>query len=157
MQGANYIRCKYKFTSTGGTMKRHISICIAFFFVFAASTVLANHHAIKTASKDGIGNYLTDAEGKTLYWFKKDSENKSVCSGGCLEKWPIYYRKSVAVSPGIDSKDFGTIARVDGQKQTTFRGYPLYYFVNDKAAGETTGQKVKDVWFVIDPANFPPE
>jgi predicted lipoprotein with Yx(FWY)xxD motif len=72
-----------------------------------------------------------------------------------LEKWPIYYRETVAASPGIDSKDFGVIRRDDGQKQTTFRGYPLYYFFGDKAAGDTAGQKVKDVWFVIDPSNFP--
>jgi alpha-glucoside transport system substrate-binding protein len=40
--------------------------------------------------------------------------------------------------------------------QTTYKGWPLYYFVNDQAAGDTLGQGVNNVWFVIDPANFPP-
>lgn len=54
-----------------------------------------------------------------------------------MEKWPIYYRESVAVAKDIKTEDFGTIIREDGKKQTTFKGYPLYYWVNDKEAGET--------------------
>ena len=57
----------------------------------------------------------------------------------------------------MKAEDFGTITREDGQKQTTFRGFPLYYWVNDKAAGDTLGQNVNSVWFVVDPANFPPK
>ena len=47
--------------------------------------------------------------------------------------------------------DFGTITREDGQKQTTYKGMPLYYFAGDKAAGEVKGQGVKDVWYVAAP------
>ena len=115
----------------------------------------ANHHAVKIASKDGIGHYLTDAEGMTLYWFKMDSAGQSACKDGCLEKWPVYYRENVASPMGTEPKDFGTITRSDGQKQTTFRGFPLYYFFKDHKAGDTTGQGAKDVWYVIDPAMFP--
>lgn len=63
----------------------------------------------------------------------------------------------VKAPEGVPAEDFGTIAREDGQKQTTFRGYPLYYWVGDKAEGDTLGQNVNEVWFVIDPANFPPK
>lgn len=137
-------------------MKKYISTYMALMLLLLASTsVLANHHAVKIANKDSIGNYLTDTKGMALYCFKKDGMGKSVCDGGCLEKWPIYYRESIAASPGLDSNDFGFITRDDGQKQTTFRGYPLYYYFKDKAAGDTAGHKVKDIWFVIDPANFP--
>lgn len=49
------------------------------------------------------------------------------------------------------------ITREDGKKQTTFRGYPLYYWAGDKAPGDTKGQGMKNVWYVIDPAKFPPK
>jgi predicted lipoprotein with Yx(FWY)xxD motif len=118
------------------------------------TTAMGMHHAVKIQEKKGIGKYLTDAEGKALYWFKKDSLGKSACMGACLEKWPIYYRETVAAPKGIKAGDFGTITREDGKKQTTFRGYPLYYWINDKQPGETMGQGVNSVWFVINPDSF---
>jgi hypothetical protein len=33
----------------------------------------------------------------------------------------------------------------------TFNGAPLYYWIKDKAAGQTTGHKVGGVWFVVEP------
>lgn len=125
--------------------------------LLGVSVVVGMHHAIKIQEKEGIGNYFTDIEGKTLYWFKKDSPGKSACSGPCLEKWPIYYRETVAAPKGIKEEEFGTITREDGKKQTTFRGYPLYYWINDKQKGETNGQGVNNVWYVINPDNFPPK
>jgi predicted lipoprotein with Yx(FWY)xxD motif len=125
--------------------------------LFGFSLVMGMHHAIKIQKKEGIGKYFTDTEGKTLYWFKKDSAGKSACSGPCLEKWPIYYRGTVAAPKGIKGEAFGTITREDGKKQTTFRGYPLYYWINDKQAGDTNGQGVNNIWYVINPDNFPPK
>jgi predicted lipoprotein with Yx(FWY)xxD motif len=116
---------------------------------------LADHHAVKIAEKEGIGKYLTDAKGMTLYWFKKDTPGKSACAGACVDKWPLYYRESVAPPAGVKAEDFGTIAREDGKKQTTFRGYPLYYWFQDMKAGDTAGNQVNGVWFVIDPGAFP--
>ena len=127
-----------------------------FLFLFV-STAMANHHAVKIAQKEGVGSYLTDAEGNTLYWFKKDSPNQSVCAGPCVEKWPIYYREKVAPPEGISDSDFATINRSDGKPQTTFRGYPLYYWFKDSKPGDTSGQGVGNVWYMIDPVNFPPK
>lgn len=120
-------------------------------------TATGMHHAVTIQQKEGVGKYLTDTEGKALYWFKKDASGKSACSGPCLEKWPLYYRETVAAPKETKQEDFGTITREDGKKQTTFRGYPLYYWVNDKQPGDTTGQAVNNVWFVINPDNFPPK
>ncbi len=139
-------------------MKRVAAVAILWaVLVLGVGVAIGAHHAIKVQAKDGLGNYLTDTEGKTLYWFKKDSAGKSACMGPCVEKWPLYYRETVVPPKGVEAAEFGAITREDGAKQTTFRGFPLYYWVNDKQSGDTTGHGVNDVWFVIDPANFPPK
>lgn len=122
-----------------------------------AGGALAMDHEVKKMTAGGVGTHLTDAKGMTLYWFKKDSPGKSACVGPCVANWPIYYRETVAPGEGLKGEDFGTITREDGKKQTAFRGYPLYYWGGDKAAGDTKGQGMNEVWYVIDPGNFPPK
>jgi predicted lipoprotein with Yx(FWY)xxD motif len=117
----------------------------------AAGLAYADHHAVKVAKKEGIGSYLTDINGMTLYYFKKDSAGKSACEGPCVENWPLYYRETVAPKDSLAAGDFGTITRPDGKKQTTYKGMPLYYFAKDKKPGDTLGQGVKDVWYVVNP------
>ncbi|MDD5712447.1 MAG: hypothetical protein PHY31_06800 [Smithellaceae bacterium] len=112
---------------------------------------------MKIESKQGVGKYLTDSEGKTLYWFKKDGMGKSTCMAGCLARWPIYYQEKVMAPKGLKAKDFGTITREDGKKQTTFRGYPLYYWMGDMAAGDMKGQGMGGMWSVVNPDDFPPK
>jgi predicted lipoprotein with Yx(FWY)xxD motif len=116
----------------------------------------AMHHEVKVAEKAGVGRYLSDAEGMTLYWFKKDSVGRSACAGPCVDNWPLFYREKVAPPEGLGTGDFGAIAREDGAMQTTFRGYPLYYFKGDAKPGDTAGNGLKNVWYVVDPDNFPP-
>jgi len=61
-------------------------------------------HAVMKMTKEGVGSYLTDAKMMTLYWFKKDSPGKSACAGPCVEKWPIYYRETVAAGEGVKAE-----------------------------------------------------
>lgn len=136
-------------------MKLHISLFIVLAVALIAVPAIAAHHAVKVAENAAYEKHLTDTEGMTLYWFKNDSPGTSTCSGGCVANWPIFYRETVAPTGDLKAEDFGTITRDDGQKQTTFRGYPLYYFVGDKNAGDTTGHGLKGVWFTVDPDNFP--
>lgn len=135
--------------------KLWITITLLFLTVFGTTIAAADHHAVKIARKEDVGSYLTDAKGMTLYWFKKDAVQQSVCNDGCLEKWPIYYRVTVVATQGLNAGDFGVITRADGRKQSTFRGYPLYYFFKDANPGDTLGHGVKEVWYVVDPADFP--
>lgn len=136
-------------------MKR-LAIVMAMVMVAGwASLLPAADPTVKVAMKEGLGNYLADGAGKTLYWFMKDSPGKSACEGPCLANWPAFAAASIVVPAQLKAEDFGSITRPDGAKQTTFRGYPLYYWKGDAAAGDTTGQGVNGVWFVIDPAKFP--
>jgi len=117
----------------------------------SAGIALAEHHAVKVAKKEGVGSFLTNITGMTLYTFKKDTPGKSACEGECVAKWPIYYVEKVAAKDGLKDADFGTITRADGKKQTTYKEMPLYFFAGDKAAGDANGQGVKDVWYVANP------
>ena len=128
-----------------------------FVALWMCAPALAMDHEVTTMQKDGVGTYLTDAKGMTLYWFSKDSPGKSACSGHCVGNWPVYFREKVKAGTGLHDADFGTITRGDGKKQTTFRGYPLYYWAGDKAKGDTNGQGMMGAWHVIDPSNFPPK
>ena len=123
-------------------------VVIAF---LAGGIALAEHHAVKVAKKDGIGSYLTNITGMTLYNFKKDTPGKSACEGDCIAKWPPYFVDMVAPKDGLDIKNFGTITRADGKKQTTYKGMPLYFFAGDKAPGDTNGRGIKDLWSVVAP------
>jgi len=53
---------------------------------------------------------------------------------------------------GIDESLLGTVERDDGSTQTTYGGWPLYYFAADTAPGDLNGQGVGENWFVIDPS-----
>ena len=52
---------------------------------------------------------------------------------------------------GLDSSDFATITRTDGSSQTTYKGWPLYYFAGDAKAGDINGDGLESVWFVGKP------
>lgn len=101
-----------------------------------------------------LGNYLVDSQGNTLYYFDQDPAGASVCSGTCLENWPAFHADGIQVPKGVNASDFSEITREDGTKQTTFKGYPLYYFVKDAKRGDLNGQAVNNVWYVVDPAKF---
>ena len=80
----------------------------------------------------------------------------SAASGAVLKNWPAFTGTTFTVPSALNPADFATITRDDGAKQATYKGYPLYYWVSDEKRGDATGENVGDVWFVIDPANFPP-
>lgn len=48
-------------------------------------------------------------------------------------------------------RDLGVTTRTDGTKQVTYGGHPLYYYLGDTAPGQTKGQGVGGVWFLIGP------
>ncbi|MGK6349975.1 COG4315 family predicted lipoprotein [Parapedobacter sp. DT-150] len=96
------------------------------------------------------GQVLTDGEGHALYFFARDADGNSACTGNCLSLWPVYH--SDAPAEGIDSEDVGTITWEDGTMQSTYKGWPLYYYSGDGGTpGEVTGDGVGGNWFVAKP------
>ncbi|MEK8129175.1 plastocyanin/azurin family copper-binding protein [Paenibacillus filicis] len=111
-------------------------------------------YRVMLGSSKELGPYLTDDHGRTLYYFAKDKPQTSVCEGMCLANWPAFGAAADSVPSTLNTGDFGTVTRSDGSQQAAFKGYPLYYFVKDAKHGDTTGQNVQNVWFVVDPAKF---
>ncbi|MGC9354496.1 MAG: fasciclin domain-containing protein, partial [Mariniphaga sp.] len=97
------------------------------------------------------GNILTDTYGNSLYFFTRDAAGSSNCVGGCLNNWPVFYSENPELGEGLDASDFGVIDRGDGTMQTTYKGWPLYYFVNDTLPSEINGEGVIGKWFVAKP------
>ena len=107
-----------------------------------------------TAETD-LGTILVDGQGHTLYMFMPDNQGASTCTGDCLGAWPALLGPATA-GEGVDESLLGTAARPDdGTEQVTYDGWPLYYFAQDAAPGDTFGQALNDVWYVVDPAGAP--
>jgi predicted lipoprotein with Yx(FWY)xxD motif len=103
---------------------------------------------LTTADSD-LGTILVDDGGKTLYLFVPDAQGASTCYDDCEANWPPFAGE-VSAGEGVDESLLGTTERTDGTVQATYNGWPLYYFAADAAAGETNGQGISDVWWVVD-------
>jgi predicted lipoprotein with Yx(FWY)xxD motif len=111
---------------------------------------------IKLMTDSKVGEYFTDSKGMTLYIFAKDSVGKSVCEGQCLALWPIFYAENIKVPSSLDKNDFGDITRADGKQMTTYKGWPLYYFIKDQKPGDLMGDGIGNVWHVVSPVALAP-
>lgn len=107
--------------------------------------------SVKLATSSKFGSVLTDSTGRTLYFFAIDANGSSGCTGGCVTAWPVFYKANPTLAEGLKATDFGVITRADGAKQTTYKGWPLYYYQNDTKAGEINGDAVGGTWFVAKP------
>ena len=90
---------------------------------------------------------LVGANGMTLYTFDRDTANsgKSACNGPCATLWPPL----MATASDQASGDWSVVVRDDGSRQWAYKGRPLYYYQNDKQAGERAGDNFRDVWHIV--------
>lgn len=133
--------------------------------VFAVTTLVAataatlalaggRTHGVRLhIAKTHLGRILVDSRGITLYDFPPDKGKTSVCYGACAALWPplITHGKPVA-GKGVRAALLGTTKRKDGKLEVTYGGHPLYYFVQDRKPGQTTGQGLNQFggpWWVL--------
>jgi predicted lipoprotein with Yx(FWY)xxD motif len=92
----------------------------------------------------------------TVYLFAADTGSTSTCSGACAQVWPpVTTTGAPKVEGEAVAADLGTTTRSEGAKQVTYKGHPLYWYVSDSKAGETTGQGVQSfgaAWWVLSPS-----
>jgi predicted lipoprotein with Yx(FWY)xxD motif len=124
----------------------------------AATPPKTTHATSATVSlaSTGLGSILVDSTGRTLYLFEADSGTKSACSGACAAAWPpLLAHGKPTIGSGLNASLIGTAKRSNGTEQVTYNGHPLYLFVKDTAAGQTTGPGLTAFgapWYVLSAA-----
>src|SRR6266568_2197681 len=143
-------------------MKHLISLVVALAVSVAIASVAFAGSSAGGArvnlAKSRVGQILVDAKGITLYDFVADKGTTSVCYGACAALWPplITNGKPIA-GPGVRASLLGTTKRKDGKLEVTYGGHPLYYFVQDKKAGQVKGQGFVHFggsWWVVSAAGM---
>jgi predicted lipoprotein with Yx(FWY)xxD motif len=117
----------------------------------AAGQPAAGQATVMVASNATLGSILVDAKGMTLYTFANDTANTSNCTGSCAAAWPpltVAQGTTPTAGPGVTGT-LGVIQRADGTYQVTLDGKPLYYFAKDTKPGDTTGQGLNNLWYVV--------
>lgn len=120
----------------------------------AAAPDASSPPTVKVAQSGSLGPILTDPDGRTLYVFLSDKagSGKSVCNGACAQAWPpLVSANGTLTKPDGFPGELSVVTRDDGTKMVAYNGQPLYYYVKDAAPGDTTGQGVGNVWYVVPP------
>ena len=135
------------------------AVSVAALAVLGASVAVANGPgataaggSLKTTHIGGV-TVLTNAEGRTLYWFAPDTATRSACYGTCAAYWPPV-RGAATAGPGVTGT-LGTITRSDGPAQATYNGHPLYTYAGDTGAGQANGNRLNlngGLWYEVTPS-----
>jgi predicted lipoprotein with Yx(FWY)xxD motif len=133
------------------------SVAAAGLLAAGAGTGVAATGTATVKTRHGqLGTFLVGSNGRTLYLFEKDKSTKSTCSGACAKAWPpLLTTGKPKASGSAKASLLGTTKRSDGTSQVTYKGHPLYYFVQDKSAGQTKGQGIDGFgaeWYVLAPS-----
>jgi predicted lipoprotein with Yx(FWY)xxD motif len=130
-------------------MRTILTVTIAAAIVaFGSGAAFAQSAAPAKVGETAKGKSLVDAKGMTLYILDRDSTpNKSTCNAQCATNWP-------PLTASADAKEAGAytvIIRDDGAKQWAYKGKPLYFWKDDKKAGDAEGDGRNNVWHIAAP------
>jgi predicted lipoprotein with Yx(FWY)xxD motif len=99
-----------------------------------------------------FGRILANGRGQAVYLFDRETTRRSECYGDCAESWPPVLTKGRPVAgSGARARLLGTTRRRGGKRQVTYRGRPLYYYVDD-APGRVLCHNVEEfggLWLVV--------
>jgi predicted lipoprotein with Yx(FWY)xxD motif len=102
-----------------------------------------------------VGKIIVDADGRSLYLFEKDKDGKPACYGKCADAWSPYLTEGAPeAGTGATADLVGTAQRTDGKTQVAYAGHPLYYYEDDKKAGDVTGNDKNEFgadWYALKP------
>ena len=116
-------------------------------------------YEVKTGSVSGLGIFLVNGQGLTLYMFVPDHQRgRSTCYNACASSWPplrLPTGVTIPVAAGQAKVSLlGTTTRKDGGLEVTYNGWPLYLWVGDGSPGQATGQRINGsggYWYVLSP------
>jgi predicted lipoprotein with Yx(FWY)xxD motif len=106
-----------------------------------------------------FGPVLFGGRARALYRFTRDNGRRSRCYGDCAVAWPPFIaRGRPRAGEGVRQSLLGTVRRRNGARQVTYRGQPLYFYVDDPR-GEVLCNDVTEfggVWYALDAKGRPP-
>ena len=95
---------------------------------------------------------LTDASGKSLYYFTPDTATTAACTAACAQTWPpLLSTGSGAPTSASTLPGKLTVVTTGNGSQVAYNGHFLYTFSGDSAPGDTKGQGLFGKWFVATP------
>lgn len=129
----------------------------------AKSGVAGARHVTKSATVmtrkvRKLGVILVNSRGRTLYMFVPDRRKKVTCKASCAVIWPPLKIKTghrPTAGGAAKQKLLGTDPNPGGGRVVTYNRWPLYTYITDHRAGQTTGQGVRNsggLWYVLSPS-----
>jgi predicted lipoprotein with Yx(FWY)xxD motif len=102
-----------------------------------------------------FGRILGDGRGQAFYYFDAErAGDRPRCYGACATAWPPVLAKGRPVAgAGARGGKIGVVRRRNGNRQVTYAGRPLYYYVAD-SPGQVLCHDVREfggLWVVIRP------
>jgi predicted lipoprotein with Yx(FWY)xxD motif len=105
-----------------------------------------------------FGSVVADGRGEAFYLFDKEQGKRSQCYGACARAWPpVLTKGKPRAGKGVKARLLGTTKRKNGKLQVTYKGHPLYYYVDDEP-GLILCQNVDEfggLWLVVKPNGNP--
>src|SRR5436309_1430128 len=118
----------------------------------AATTPSSSTALIKTTTATVNGKsemILTNAQGKTLYYFTPDTATTTACTGSCAHNWPPLLSTSSSTPTSATTLPGKLSAQTTANgNQVEYNGHLLYTFAGDSGPGQTNGQGLLGKWFV---------
>jgi predicted lipoprotein with Yx(FWY)xxD motif len=103
-------------------------------------------------STGGDAPHLVDGKWMSLYTFSEDTRGASSCTGECQKSWlPVLAMGRLIPGEGIATGRLGILEHPNGNRQVTYSGLPLYYFIGDEKPGDTLGQGLEGQWSLATP------
>ena len=110
-------------------------------------------------SETQLGPVLFNGRDRAIYLFTRDARDKSRCYGECAVAWPPFLANGrPRAVRGVKQSLLGTTRRRGGARQVTYRGQPLYFYVDDPR-GQVLCNDVPEfggTWFAVDATGNPP-
>lgn len=118
-----------------------VSACL----IVAATAAGASGQLVRTAQNAHLNaTVLVAPNGHTLYDLSVERRGRFICTTKtCLSFWhPLVIAKGTKPTGAVA---LATVKRPDGRIQVTYKGAPLYTFVQDLKLGDIKGEGFKDV------------
>ena len=119
----------------------------------AAGRARRNRGPLVKLRDSQLGPVLFSGSDRAAYFFTREGDGKPRCYGECAAAWPPFLAKGrPRAGEGVRRSLLGTTERRNGTRQITYKGQPLYFYVNDPRTQVLCNDIVEfgGTWFALD-------